>query len=338
MINASGGVCVFAEHSEVEIKESSLLIICEGRRLAERLGEELSVILLGRELRILTQQLNVYGVDKAFLAENSLLKNYVPEGYTDVVAEIATQYTPSVILFGTTSMGSDLASRVASRLNKGIITNCKEFYVSKDGGLTARKPMHDEKVDATVTFLSGKPFIATVNPDFLELEKAKEQKETRIIELKPKIDENRIRTRSIEYIKVDPKTLEVSEADVVIGVGGGLGGVEHLKVVSELADLLSASIGGSRVARDKGWIPYSRQIGSSGKKISPKLYVALGISGSHHHTNGIRDSKLIVAINTDRKAPILKIADLGIVRDLHEMVPALNRMLTEAIKNKGERS
>jgi electron transfer flavoprotein alpha subunit len=334
MISSSGGVCVFVEHTEREIKESSLLVICEGRRLAERLKEELSVILLGKELRTLIPQLSVYGVGKVFLFEDGLLEKYIPEIYTDILCEIATRYTPSVILFGTTSMGNDLASRVASRLKKGIITNCKEFYVDKNGDLKVRKPILDEKVDAVVTFLSGKPYIATVNPNFLELEKTKERKETQIIEIKPQIKEDRIRVLPIDHIKIDPKTVEVDEADVVVGVGAGLGSEEYLKVINELADLLSASIGGSRVARDKGWIPYSRQIGSSGKKIAPRLYVAIGISGSHHHTDGIRDSKLIVAINTDRKAPILKIADLGIVGDFREVIPALNDMLREVIKSK----
>ena len=271
MINADHGVYVFIEHSEGNIKESSLLIICEGRRLAQRLGEELSVILLGKDLKNLSQQLNVYGVDKALLVENSLLENYIPEIYANVLIEIATQYRPSVILFATTPIGSELASRVASKLSKGIITNCKEFVVSRDGSLTIRKPICDEKVDATVTFLNGKPFIATINPDFLELEKARETKEPWTIEFKPAIDKDKIRIRSMEYIKADPKTVDVSEADVVVGIGKGLGSEEHLDIINKLADLLGASIGGSRIARDKGWIPYSSQIGSSGKKISPKL-------------------------------------------------------------------
>lgn len=338
MINADHGVYVFIEHSEGNIKESSLLIICEGRRLAHRLGEELSVILLGKDLKTLSQQLNVYGVDKALLVENSLLENYIPEIYANVLIEIATQYRPSVILFATTPIGSELASRVASKLSKGIITNCKEFVVSRDGSLTIRKPICDEKVDATVTFLNGKPFIATINPDFLELEKARETKEPWTFEFKPAIDKDKIRIRSMEYIKADPKTVDVSEADVVVGIGKGLGSEEHLDIINKLADLLGASIGGSRIARDKGWIPYSSQIGSSGKKISPKLYIALGISGSNQHTAGIRDSKLTVAINTDRNAPIMKIADLGIVGSIHEIVPALNEILAEAIKSKGEHS
>jgi len=323
----SDGVYVFLEHEEGEVKEKSLLVLCEGRRLAERLEEELSVILVGTNLRSLLPQLNHYNVSKAFVVENALLEKYVAELYTDVLAQIATQYKPSIMLFPTTVLSSDLGSRVAARLERSLVANCKEFEVTEDGGLNVRKPICDERVDEVVTFLSEKPYIATVNPDFLELEKTKGQKEMQIIEFQPKIKENMVKIRSIGYVKADPKTVEVNEADVVIGIGKGLGAVCYLKVIEDLADLLCAPIGGTRIARDKGWIPYSRQIGISGKKISPKLYLALGISGSNHHIEGIRDSKIIVAVDIDRNAPIMKVSELGLIGDLHEVVPQLARIL-----------
>jgi electron transfer flavoprotein alpha subunit len=329
VVNKNIGVWVFADHSDGEIKENSLLVVCEGRKLAHRLGEEFSVILVGRDPKVLMQQLELYGVDNTFVVEDEFLENYISEIYTDVVANLATRYMPSVILFDTSSKGADLASRVASKLDKGIVTNCIEFSVNKEGKLTARKPIHNGKVDATITWLCEKPFIATVNPEVLELERVKEPKKVRKVLVKPKIDKDEMRIRPIDYIKADPRSVDIVEADVVIGIGKGLGGKEHLDVIEKLADLLGASIGGSRIAVDKEWIPSSRQIGSSGKTISPKLYLALGISGSHQHTVGIRDSKLVAAINIDGQAPILKNADIGIVGDLHEVVPALNRKLVE---------
>lgn len=323
----NGGVCVFMEQVEGEVKEKSLLVLCEGRRLAERVGEGLSVTLLGTNLKSLLPQLSNYAVSKAFVVENGLLENYVPELYTEVLAQIAAQYKPSVMLFPTTVIGSDLAPRVAARLQRGLIANCKNFQVIGNGRIGVWKPICDERVDELVTFLSEKPYIATVNPDFLELEETKQQKEIQIIDFPPKFKENLVKIQSIAFIKADPKTVEVNEADAVIGIGKGLGGAGHLKVIENLADLLCAPIGGTRIARDKGWIPYSRQIGVSGKKISPKLYLALGISGSNHHIEGIRDSKIIVAVNTDRNAPITKVSDLVLIGDLHEVAQQLTEIL-----------
>jgi electron transfer flavoprotein alpha subunit len=182
-------------------------------------------------------------------------------------------------------------------------------------------------VDELVTFVSEKPYIVTVNPDFLELEETEQTKEIRIIDIPVKIEENAVKIQSVAFIKADPKTVEVNEADAVIGIGKGLGETSHLKVIENLADLLCAPIGGTRIARDKGWIPFSRQIGVSGKKISPKLYLALGISGSNHHVEGIRDSKIIVAVNTDRNAPITKVSDLVLIGDLHEVAQQLTEIL-----------
>lgn len=322
-----GGVCVFMEQVEGEVKEKSLLVLCEGRRLAERIGEELSIMILGTNLKALLAQLSHYAVSNAFVVENDLLESYVPELYTNILAQITCQHKPSVVLFPKTVTGSDLASRVAARLQRGLIANCKEFQVRENGQICVWKPICDEKVDELVTFVSEKPYIATVNPDFLELEETEQQKEIRIIDFPVKIEENSVKIQSVALIKADPKTVEVNEADAVIGIGKGLGETRHLKAIENLADLLCAPIGGTRIARDKGWIPFSRQIGVSGKKISPKLYLALGISGSNHHVEGIRDSKLIVAVNTDRNAPITKVSDLVLIGDLCEVAQHLTEML-----------
>jgi len=329
--NGSKGVWFFAEHKEGELEKVSLMLAGEGRTIAAKLGEELAVAILGHQVKVFAKDFGPYGVDQAFVIEGELLRNYTGDAYVDALAQLVGLHKPSIVLFAATTMGNDLAPRLAARLRVGLIAHYTEIEVDREKKLMARRPIHGGKAQATVTPLR-KPLVATIDPQSLTLQKAKEVKNTQVIESKIEIDPNNARTRLINYLKADPCAVCVSEAEIVIGVGKGLGGAENLRAVEELARVLGASIGGSRRATDEHWIADERRIGLTGKTISPKLYLICGISGAFHHTLSIKGSQLMVAINTDRTAPIAKIADLVVIGDMHKIVPELAKQLREVTK------
>jgi len=329
--NNNKGVWFIAEHKDGKLEKTALLLAGECKALATKLGEETASVIMGHQIRDLATEFAPYGIDKAFIIEDKRLEKYTGDTYVDALAQVVGLNKPSIILFATTPMGNDLAPRLAARLRVGVIARYTEIEIDKDKKLTARRPIHGGKAQATVSLLR-KPLVATVDPQLLTLQKSKEIKETQVIECKVNIDLKNNRTRLIDYLKADPCAVCVSEAEIVIGVGKGLACAENLKPVEELARILGASVGGSRRATDERWIVDERRIGLTGKTIAPKLYLICGISGAFHHTLSIKGSQLMVVINTDRNAPIAKMADLVLVGDMQQIIPELTKQLREVMK------
>ncbi len=329
--NGKEGVWVFAEHSEAGLDGGAWKLINEGRDLADKLKADLSVAIIGAGINKITGSLSFSEADKVFAVECTPAGKYTAEIYVSILAELVKKNRPSVILLAVTSLGNDLAPRLAARLRTGLIAKYTEFNVLEDGRLTARKSILAGRVQAVVVS-SRKPVVATLDLSLIGLGKAFEKKKTQIIETSVEIDARVRRTRVTGHVDVDYRTVDIREAEIVIGVGKGLDGADNLQAVRDLADVLGAAIGGSRRAVDEGWIPPERQIGLTGKSISPKVYLACGISGSFYHTLGMKESKLVVAVNTDRSAPICGRANLAVIGDMHKIVPALTRQLQEMAK------
>ena len=332
--NNPQGVWFFAEHNEGELEKVSLMLAGEGKTLANKLGEELAAVIIGPQVKQFSEHLSQHGVDRVFTVENELLQRYSSELYVNVLAQLVGLNTPSLILFATTPIGNDLAPRLAARLRVGLVAHYSEIEVDKERGLVARKPIHGGKAHAIVTS-SRRPLVATIDPQTLSPPKVNKSKGPQVIEPVIKLDPRSTKTRLIDYREADPCAVCVSEAEIVIGVGKGLGCVENLEAVKELARVLGASIGASRRATDEHWIADERRIGLTGKTISPKLYLTCGISGAFHHTLSIRGSRCIVAINTDRSAPIAKMADLMVVGDMQKVIPELTRQLRQMVRPSG---
>jgi electron transfer flavoprotein alpha subunit len=329
--NSYNGVWFVAEHKDGKLEKAALLLAGEAKALATKLGEETLGIIMGHQIKDLAAEFAPYGIDKAFVIEDNRLEKYTGDTYVDALAQVVSLSKPSIILFATTPMGTDLAPRLAARLKVGLLARYTEIEVDRDKKLTARRPIHSGKAQATVTLLR-KPLVATIDPQALTMQKSKEVKEPQVIECKVNIDSKNNKTRVIDYLKADPCAVCVSEAEIVIGVGKGLACAENLKPVEELARILGASIGGSRRATDERWIVDERRIGLTGKTIAPKLYLICGISGAFHHTLSIKGSQLMVAINSDRNAPIAKMADLVLVGDMQQIIPELTKQLRELMK------
>jgi len=325
------GVWFIAEHKDGKLEKAAFLLAGECKSLAAKLGEETAAIIMGHQVRDLATELAPYGIDKVYLMSNKHLEKYTGDTYVDALEQVVNLNKPSIILFATSPMGNDLAPRIAARLKVGLVSRYTEIEVDKEKKLTARRPIHGGKAQETVLILR-KPLVATVETQLLTLQKSGAAKETQVIECRVNIDSKNNKVRLLDYLKADPCAVCVSEAEIVIGVGKGLSCADNLKPIEELARILGASIGGSRRATDERWIVDERRIGLTGKTIAPRLYLICGISGAFHHTLSIKGSQLMVAINTDRNAPIAKLADLVLVGDMQQIIPELAKQLREVLK------
>jgi len=326
------GVLVFAEQRDGKFKKPSLEAISEGRRQSDRLGCELSVLLVGADgLSELAGQAAALGADRVLLVSDPRLKLYAAEAYALAVATAAGKLDPDLLLMASSAMGRDLAARVAARLGAGLASDCTAI-AGEGGGFSIRRPVYSGKAIATVVFSGARPAMATLRPNvFPVIAQPKAGRgETAPLEVPFQEKHFRCRVNSIEAEK--GATLDVSEADIVVSGGRAMKGPENFSYIRMLADALGGAVGASRAAVDAGWIDHQHQVGQTGKVVSPTLYVACGISGAIQHLAGMSSSKVIVAINKDADAPIFKLADYGIVGDLYEVIP---KMVEEIKKVKG---
>jgi len=312
------GVWVFSENQPLMLE-----LLGKGREIADKLQTELTAIVLGSGVKEKAEEAVNYGADKVYVVDDPKLETFQAERYLSALASLTSQYKPETFLIGSTKDGKALAARLATRLNTGCVTDCLQIEVTSEKGLTARKIVYGGNAIATITWRT-KPQIATVPPRTFEKPEFKERK-GQIIQVEAELEEPQ--TEKVEVKPLEVSQVKIEEADVIVSCGRGFEKKEDLALAEELAKVLNAQVGCSRpLAEDRKW--FSEWIGLSGHKVKPSLYIACGISGVIQHVAGIRDSKIIVAINTDENAPIVEMADYIIVGDIHEMIPAI----TEAFK------
>lgn len=325
---ADKGIWVLAEQRDSELQEVSLELVSEGRKLADKLKEELSVVLLGHNVAPMVATFGQHGADAVYHADSPHLANYSPELYTDVIANLLKEQRPRLAVCAATSIGRDLGPRLAARLKVGLVSDCVNMSVAEDGSLVLTKPTFGGKTYSNVG-CTNKPQLATVRTGLMEIKKARIPRKPQVTEVKAELDPGKARCKVVGFIKADPKTVSLTEAEVIVAGGRGVGSKDAFKIIEDLAEALGASVACSRVPVDEGWAPFERQVGQTGKTVTPRLYVACGISGAIYHTMGMKDSKAIIAINTDKNAPILKLADVGVVGDVHAILPELTAQLRE---------
>ena len=322
------GVWVFAEHRDGKPEDFCYPVAAEGRSLADTFGEDLSVVLLGASVKHMAGCFAPYGADRVLAVEDQHLEKYSSYGFVDVMARLGALYRPSVVLFAATPLSSDLAPRLAARMGVGLASRYTQMEIDTEGKLLVHRAVHGGKAQITLAVLK-RPLVATIDPQTLSQPKPMEGRVCDVADARIRIDPKMSRTKIVDYLKADPCAVCVSEAEIVIGVGKGLGCADNLAAVDELAHVLGASIGGSRRATDEKWIADERRIGLTGKTITPRLYLICGISGAFHHTLSIKGSQFMVSINTDPNAPISKMADLSVVGDMQEVIPELTRQIKE---------
>ncbi len=325
------GVWVFAEQKKGKVESVVFELLGKGRELAEKLKCEVSAVLMGNSIAGETELLIQKGADNVFLIDQPELENFLPEAYSKVLRELVLEYKPEVILAGSTTIGRSLFGRLSVSLRTGLTADCTELDIDKeDGKLIQTRPAFGGNIMATIITPNSRPQMATVRHKVMK-ELALDKKRTGKIVRKtfPK-DITDSRSKFIEYVEDLSQQVKLTEADIIVSGGRGLCAPENFKLIESLAKVLNGAVGASRPVVDEGWIPYSHQVGQTGKTVSPKLYVAVGISGSVQHIAGMQSSDIIIAINKDPDAPIFKLCDYGIVGDLFEVLPELTRKLKEA--------
>jgi electron transfer flavoprotein alpha subunit len=304
-------------------KKVAYEILAQGRNLADQLGEQLSALVLGDQRLTDIESLCHHGADRVLCCRHHLLSRYTTDGFTNVIAAVIAKEKPSIVLYGATPNGRDLAPRVAARMRLGLTADCTELGIDEHGQLVQTRPAFGGNIMATIISPYTRPQTATVRPNVFTAAEADPARPVNIEEVPVTLTKANIRTRLIEEILLDSEEERIEEAKIIVSAGRGCQDPVNLDTVRELARKLGGVLAGSRAIVELGWIPHSLQVGQSGTTVGPDLYIAVGISGAVQHLVGMSSSKKVIAINKDPNAPIFKIADLGIVGDAQVILPKL---------------
>ena len=325
-------IWVFMEQRAGVLHDVGLELLGKARELAEASGSLVAALLLGAHVAPLTDRVIAHGADTVLIAEHPGLEPYRLLPYTAVLAKACRECQPSILLFGATSLGVELAPRLAARLNTGLSAHCIDLQLDADGNLLQMVPGWGGGVIATIRCPQHRPQMATVMPGVMK----KIQPSSRpgwVINLAVGDDLDDSGPKVLETHREEPKTLPLEAAEVVVAGGFGVGGPEGWQLLENLAGLLGGAVGATRPPVDEGWALEEQMIGQSGKTVRPRLYIGVGISGMSHHVVGMDGSEVVVAINSDPKAPLFEVADIGVVGDFREILPPL---LEEIRRRRGQ--
>ncbi|KGI38579.1 electron transfer flavoprotein subunit alpha/FixB family protein, partial [Clostridium tetani] len=291
------GVWVFAEQRDGELQKVSLELLGKGREIADKLGVELTALLLGNKIDSIAEELVAYGADKVIYAQNPLLSHYTTDGYTKVICDLVAEEKPEIILVGATYIGRDLGPRVAARLRTGLTADCTALDVEEGtNNLLMTRPAFGGNLMATIVCGEHRPQMSTVRPGVFEKLKKDAGRKGEIKKIEAKLEMSDIRTKVEDVVKITKNVMDIGEAEFLVAGGRGIGSKENFKMLEELAELLGGNVAGSRAAIDNGWIDKDYQVGQTGKTVRPMVYIAVGISGAIQHLAGMQDSDYIIAI------------------------------------------
>ena len=326
-------VWVFCEQKKGVIQSISYELLSEGKKLAGKLGSKLCAVLLGDGVESRVPDIAARGADKIYLVDSPHLKFYQDDPYTNVLIELVREHKPEVILCGATTIGRSLISRVAVKVDAGLTADCTGLDIDGEKKLLLQtRPAFGGNIMATIITPNHRPQMATVRHKVMKEAEAVKGRKAEVIKKSFPDAALVSRTTLLDVVEEIEETVNLSEADIIVSGGRGVGSPENFSIIKELALTLGGAVGASRATVDAGWIPYSHQVGQTGKTVCPKLYIACGISGQIQHLIGMQSSKVIVAINKDPDAPIFKVATYGIIGNLFDIVPALTKEFRKLLK------
>jgi electron transfer flavoprotein alpha subunit len=332
-LSAYKDVWIFAEQKDGKIQTITYELLGEGRKLADQLGMKLCAVLLGHQVGNKSDELVHRGADLVYLVDSPELAYFQDEPYAAVLVELIRRHKPAVMLCGATTIGRSLVSRVAVPVKAGLTADCTGLAIdTPTGNLLQTRPAFGGNIMATIITPNHRPQMATVRHKVMKeavVDKGRKG-ETLIQEIAAAVLKSR--ARRLKFVPETETTTNIAEANIIVSGGRGLQAPENFALVRELAEVLGAGVGSSRAAVDAGWIPYSHQVGQTGKTVCPKIYFACGISGQIQHLAGMSSSDIIVAINKDPEAPIFKVATYGLVGDLFKILPMLTREFKKVLK------
>jgi electron transfer flavoprotein alpha subunit len=318
-------IFVLTEHRQGQIRDITFEMLTKGRELAEKTNSDLTAVLLGKEVKEQAETLSQYA-QKVLLVEDVKLENFNSEAYQKALSNLINEHKPLLTMIGHTSFGVDLAPSLATALKLPLATDCIELEFEGET-LVITRQMYGGKVNVKATVHKAESYIVTVRQAAFPAQKPAMNGE--IVETLSPLSEEITKKRFIKYVLPPPGGIDITAADVLVGVGRGIKDESNMPMVEELANVFGGVLACSRPIVDKEWLPSDRQVGTSGKTVKPKLYIALGISGAFQHVLGMKNSDLIIAVNKDSKAPIFSFADYGVVEDLFKIVPPLKSKIYE---------
>jgi electron transfer flavoprotein alpha subunit len=320
-----GTIFVLAEHRRGELRETTLEMLSKASEAAQ--GEELVSVLIGSGVDSFAEQLAGYS-DKVLYVDDPLFADFNAEKYQKVLVELLQQYKPELLMVGQTAQGVDFAPALAVEMKLPYVTDVVDLTYT-DGKYKLVRQYYQGKVNADFSFKAEPPYLITVREASFEI--AEPSKKGAIEKIDSPLKEDIEYRKFIEYIEAEVGDVDITQSEILVGVGRGIREEKNMELIEDLAKTINADICGTRAATDAGWLPHDRQVGTSGKAVKPKLYIAIGISGAFQHLAGIKGSKTIVAINKDKDAPIFTIADYAIVDDLFKVLPKLTEKLKELV-------
>lgn len=324
-------IWIWAEERQGKLMEVSLELLNKGRQLADELKTDLAAVLLTDVDNTVSRMLIEYGADRVYVVEDPSLKLYQNDVYTGIITDLIKQYQPQIVLLGGTSIGMDLAPRVAARLKTGLTAHCMDLRIEQLNDIScmiATVPGWSGNLMVNIACPQKRPQMATVRPGIIARAARDIDRKGEIIKVEARIKQENTGIQTIEMIEQPPVGMPLETTDIVVAGGWGLKSAEGFGLVQELAGVLNAAIAGTRPALDAGWISEEQMLGSSGKTISPKLLISIGASGQIQFTTGFLNAKVIMAINDNPGSPIFEICDIGLVGDARQIVP----LLTEGLK------
>lgn len=307
-------------------------LLTEGGKLAHKVDQELTVVVLSDGAESSAEELIGFGADRVIRCSHKLLGRYTTDCFSNVLCSVISKERPSIFLFGATPRGRELAPRVAARLRLGLTADCTALDIDKDGQLVQTRPAFGGNIMASIIAPYTRPQMATVRPNVFPIEAFNSKRIGKIEDFTVTLSQTSIRTKIINTEQLTAQEeVGIEEAGIIISAGRGIEKKENLKLIKELADQIGGVVAGSRAIVDLDWIPQTKQVGQSGHTVGPQLYIAVGISGAVQHIVGMSSAKTIIAINKDPDAPILKLADLAIVGDAMKILPLLVKKLKKTL-------
>lgn len=327
------GVCVFIEQKNGKIQSVSYELLAKASELAKKLNCQVSGIVIGYNLDDQLNELISRGADIVYVVEAPEIANFQDEPYTNILVKLVQKYKPEILLCGATSIGRSLISRVAITIKAGLTADCTGLDIDPEKKILLQtRPAFGGNIMATIISPNFRPQMATVRHKVFQPLEPDKRRKGKIIREQFDASLYASRTKLLDIIEEIESLVNISEADIIVSGGRGMGGKENFHILEELAHVLGAAVGSSRAAVDAGWMAYSHQVGQTGRTVSPKIYFACGISGQIQHLVGMQSSKIIIAINKDPDAPIFKVATYGIVGDLFQVIPALTKKFREILR------
>lgn len=323
-MNEFKNVWIFAEVSHGKLSQTAFELLTAGRQLADALGEKLCAVLMGKDVRIFAAELIEHGADMVYVADSDILVNYVDDVYGQCLADMITAYKPNKFILPATNTGRSLSAKTAILVGTGLTADATEVLINKeDGQLHATRPTFGGNLMATITCASRRPEMCSLRPMAYPKAAKAAGRKGEIIEFAVDSKKYHSAVKFLQFIRAAGEGKDLSESEIIVAGGRGLGKAEGFALLQKLADRLGGAVAASRAPVDSGWIEYRRQIGLTGRTVKPKVYIACGISGQIQHMAGMSGADVIVAINKDAEAPIMKVAHYAVQGDLYEVIPAM---------------